>query len=180
MISNYLTRFSFIRHRGILAGFVFTVLLGVGPLRAEQPGRSLLHKPAPQFARKDLSGKQVDLRTFRGRVVLLNFWATWCAPCQQELPHFAAWQKQYGPAGLQIISVAMDDDQAMVRTTERRLDLNFPVIMGDERLGTLYGGILGLPITYLIGRDGKALARFEGEADLDAMENKIQALLRRR
>jgi cytochrome c biogenesis protein CcmG/thiol:disulfide interchange protein DsbE len=179
-IHMFPNRFLSILSRGICASLLLTAILAVGALHAEQPGNSLLRKRAPQFARKDLSGMQVDMRAFRGRVVLLNFWATWCAPCQQELPRFAVWQKQYEASGLQIISVAMDDDQEIVRTAARTLDLKFPVIMGDERLGSLYGGILGLPITYLIGRDGKVSARFEGETDLDAMENQIQALLKRR
>ena len=111
---------------------------------------------------------------------MLNFWATWCAPCQVELPRFALWQRQFGASGLQVIAVSMDDDQAPVRAVVRRLNLNFPVVMGDERLGKRFGGILGLPITFVIGRDGKVIARFEGETDLGTMENQLKAILAKR
>jgi thiol-disulfide isomerase/thioredoxin len=135
---------------------------------------SLLHQEAPSFVRPDLSGKQVDLAAFRGKVVLLNFWATWCAPCRVELPRFAAWQTRYGSAGLQVIAVSMDDDPALARTAADRLHLNFPVVQGDEELGTRYGGVLGLPITFLIGRDGKVIARIQGATDLHALERRVR------
>lgn len=141
---------------------------------AQEP---LLHKAAPEFTRSDLAGKTVDLNAYKGKVVLLNFWATWCGPCQVELPRFAAWQRQYGPGGLQVIAVSMDDDAPPVRAVVRKLKLNFPVVMGDAKLGTLYGKVLGLPVTYLIGRDGTIRARLEGQTDLPAMEKKIKALM---
>ena len=137
-------------------------------------------RQAPRFVRRDLSGKKVDLDAYRGKVVVLNFWATWCAPCQLEMPRFAAWQKKYGPDGLQILGVSMDDDPADARKTSKNLGVNYPVVMGDARLGTLYGGILGLPVTYLIDRHGQVSARFQGETDLNAMESRVKELLGRR
>jgi cytochrome c biogenesis protein CcmG, thiol:disulfide interchange protein DsbE len=139
---------------------------------------NLLQKPAPAFVRNDLAGKRITLENYRGKVVLLDFWATWCAGCQVELPKFAAWQKKYGAQGFSVVAVSMDDTDAPVRKAARRLQLNFPVVMGDARLGALYGGLLGLPVTYLIGRHGKILAEFKGDTDLDAMEQAIQAALR--
>ena len=130
--------------------------------------------------RNDLNARPVNLRAFRGKVVLLNFWATWCAPCQVELPRFAAWQQQYGPDGLQIIAVSMDDSPRPVRALVRKMKLDFPVVMGDEKLGIQYGGVLGLPITFLIARDGKVYARVNGQSDLSAMENTIKNLLAHR
>src|ERR1019366_9444118 len=70
----------------------------------------LLHKPAPNFVLRDLNHKKLDLHAFRGKVVLLNFWATWCAPCQLEIPRFVQWQSNYGPQGLEVIGISMDDD----------------------------------------------------------------------
>jgi cytochrome c biogenesis protein CcmG/thiol:disulfide interchange protein DsbE len=137
----------------------------------------LLHKRAPSFTRADLTGKQIRLQHFRGKVVLLNFWATWCGPCLVELPRFAAWQKKHGPAGLQVIAVSMDDDPIPVRNMVRKLQLDFPVVMGDEKIGTLYGRVLGLPVTYVIDRNGQIVACLPGEADLDGLELKIEGAL---
>jgi peroxiredoxin len=132
---------------------------------------------APEFARKDLNGKSLDLKSYRGKVVLLNFWATWCAPCQIEMPTFAAWQQQYGAQGLQVIGISMDDEAAPVRRTVARLKLNYPVAMGDAKLGELYGGVYGLPLTYLIDRNGKIRARFQGEVDPKKIEKVLKPLL---
>jgi thiol-disulfide isomerase/thioredoxin len=112
-------------------------------------------------------------------VVLLNFWATWCASCQVELPRFNAWQKNYGADGLQVLTISMDDGDAPVRRTVRRLRLDVPVIMGDARLGEAYGGVLGLPVTFLIGRDGVVVAKLKGETDLESLETRMKELLKR-
>ncbi len=141
--------------------------------------RSLVNKPAPEFVRNDLAGNSVDLEDFRGKVVLLNFWATWCAPCQLEMPTFAAWQRQYGPQGLQIIGVSMDDDSVPVSGLAAKLKLNYPVLMGDANLGRQYGGVLGLPLTYLIDRNGIVRGRSQGEIDLKTMEKRLQTILAR-
>lgn len=143
-------------------------------------GTSLVHKKAPEFVRFDLDHRRLDLNAFRGKVVLLNFWATWCAPCQVEMPTFVAWQKKYGRRDLQIVGISMDDDPALVRTAYRELNLNYPVAMGDVKIGNLYGGVLGLPITFLIDRHGKIRAEFQGETDLNAIEAQLQSLLPRR
>ena len=138
---------------------------------------SLLNKKAPEFTLRDLNGGSIDLASFRGKVVLLDFWATWCAPCQVEMPRFAQWQRQYGPQGFQVIGISMDDDPALARKLYARLKLNYPVAMGDEKLGELYGGVLGLPLTYLIDRNGEVRARFQGETDLKTIEMRLKALL---
>jgi peroxiredoxin len=167
-------RSQFLRsHAGLLLG----LLLFAGDMHAAPAVDTLLLKKAPTFVRKDLIGHRVDLSAYHGKVVLLNFWATWCAPCQLEMPHFTAWQKQYGPHGLQILGVSMDDDAGAARKACVKLRVNYPVLMGDERLGTLYGGILGLPVTYLIDRKGRICAMFQGETDLKEMESKIKELL---
>jgi cytochrome c biogenesis protein CcmG/thiol:disulfide interchange protein DsbE len=160
----------------LLSGLVFSVV-APGTAQAQQKPNALVHKPAPGFIRKDLAGKSINLRSYRGKVVLLNFWATWCGPCQVELPRFSQWQKELGPTGLQVITVSMDDDAAPVRRVIRKLRLQVPVIMGDPRLGTLYGGVLGLPVTYLIARNGTITERIEGGADLPTLEKQIRTLL---
>ena len=132
---------------------------------------------APDFTRKTLDGKPLHLASYRGKVVLLNFWATWCGPCMAEMPKFSAWQTKYGAQGLQVLGISMDDDQAPVTKVNRKLQLSYPVAMGDEHLGEQYGGVLGLPISYLIGRDGKVIERYQGQTNLDQMEKQITAAL---
>lgn len=166
---------SFAVHR---AALFCVALLFAQPAPCAAPAPDLLfHKPAPQFVRNDIDGQPVDLASLRGRVVLLTFWATWCAPCQIEMPHFIRWQNELGPQGLQIIAISMDDDAAPAIALARKRKLNYPVIMGDEQLGSLYGGILGLPVTFLIDRRGTIVARFKGESNLKAMKAKLLKLL---
>lgn len=151
---------------------------GTALAQASSAPDSLLHQEAPQFARTDFQGNKLDLHALRGKVVLLDFWATWCASCQVEMPRFVAWQKLYGPRGFQIIGICMDDDPVLARKVVDKHKLNYPVAMGDEKLGQLFGGVLGLPQAYLIDSDGNIQAEFKGETDLDLMERKINLLLR--
>ncbi len=150
----------------------------VAALSSGQEPVSLLHNPAPPFVRSDLAGQKIALEKYRGKVVLLDFWATWCAGCQLELPKFQAWRKKYGAQGFEVLAVSMDDTADPVRKTVRRLRLDFPVVMGDAQLGDEYGGLLGLPVSYLIDREGKIIAEFKGDPDLDVMERLILSALR--
>ena len=141
---------------------------------------SLVNKKAPEFAVRDLSGKNLVLRDLRGKVVLLNFWATWCSPCLVEMPVFAKWQQQYGAQGLQVVGISMDDDSAPVRRLLAKMKLNYPIAMGDAALGERYGGVLGLPLTYLIDRDGTVRAQFQGETDANTIEKQLRPMLNQR
>jgi cytochrome c biogenesis protein CcmG, thiol:disulfide interchange protein DsbE len=134
---------------------------------------------APDFTRTGLDGKSLSLRNFRGKLVLLNFWATWCGPCLAEIPLFTAWQSTYGAAGLQVVGVSMDDDSSPVKRAYAKYHLNYPVVMGDAELGELFGGVLGLPLSYLIDPDGRIVARYQGEPDLKRLEAQIKSLLPR-
>ena len=96
------------------------------------------------------------------------------------MPVFAAWQRQYGPQGFTIIGISMDDDAAAARKLAERLKLDYPIAMGDARLGLRYGGVLGLPLSLLIDRNGVVRARFEGETDVKVMENRVRDLLAER
>jgi cytochrome c biogenesis protein CcmG, thiol:disulfide interchange protein DsbE len=131
---------------------------------------------APNFSRADLSHRKIVLSSYRGKVVLLNFWATWCGPCLTEMPTFAEWQTQYGSGNFQVIGISMDDTVPEVITTVSRLKLNYPVLMGDEYLGAAYGGVLGLPVTFLIDREGKIQGRYQGDS-LTRINSDIQHLL---
>ncbi len=112
-----------------------------------------------------------------GKVVLLNFWATWCVPCLSEMPRFVAWQQEYGGRGLQVIGISMDDEEQPVRITYQKYRLNYPVVMGDEKIGEMYGGIFGLPVTFLIDRNGKIRFKHEGDTDIKTIESEMRGLL---
>ncbi len=165
--------------RFLLAGLLLGMSFGIYGTHTAFAAESMLHKQAPEFVLRDLNHKRLDLKAYRGKVVLLNFWATWCAPCQLEMPRFVSWQSQYGSRGLQVIGISMDDDPAPVRNLCAKLNMNYPVAMGDEKIGELYGRVLGLPVTYLIDSNGEVRAEFRGETDLSAIEKKIKMLLPR-
>ncbi len=166
-----------VRSNIVLAGLLVAVCFAAASAPNGFAADSLLHKKAPEFVRRDLSGATLDLAHYRGKVVLLNFWATWCAPCEVEMPVFAAWQRRYGPQGLQVIGISMNEDAAPVRRLVARLKLDYPVAMGSAKLGERYGGVLGLPLTYLIDKNGEVRARFQGEANLVTIEKQLRLLL---
>jgi cytochrome c biogenesis protein CcmG, thiol:disulfide interchange protein DsbE len=132
---------------------------------------------APSFAIKTTDGKTIALSDYQGKVVLLNFWATWCGPCQTEMPRFVRFQREYSARGFQVIGISMDDSDAPVRTFISKLKPNYPIAMGNAKLAESYGGILGLPITLLIDRTGRIEKRYEGAVNLDAMQRDIERLL---
>ena len=133
---------------------------------------------APQFVRGDLQGHPFDLKARRGKVVLIDFWASWCAPCILAIPHLSQMQKKYGARGLQVVGVSMDDSVNTTRETMQKIAFNYPVIMGDAKLGNLYGGVLGLPLQFLVGADGKILAMRSGEFPPNALDKEIAAALK--
>jgi len=132
---------------------------------------------APDFFLPDLSGKSVALSNFRGKVVLLDFWATWCDPCREEIPQFIAMQNKFNDQGFQVIGVSMDDEPQPVRDLYQQFKVNYVVVMGNAKMGELYGGVLGLPIAFLIGRDGRIVAKHVGPTNTNALEREIENLL---
>ena len=117
-------------------------------------------QPAPDFELQSLEGKNMKLSDFRGKAVLLNFWATWCGPCKIEMPWFVELQKEYGPQGFQIVGVAMDDASSEeIAKFAQQMGVNYPVLLGKEAVGQSYGGVGVLPTTFFIDRDGKLVAR---------------------
>jgi thiol-disulfide isomerase/thioredoxin len=121
----------------------------------------------------------LDLATYRGRVVLLNFWATWCTPCRAEIPHFVDLQNRYRQQGLQIIGISLDDQTNPVRVFYEQFKMNYPVTIGDANLAERYGGILGLPVSFLIDCDGRVYVKHTGQTDISLIEQEIKPLLLR-
>jgi thiol-disulfide isomerase/thioredoxin len=134
---------------------------------------------APDFALKNLAdGKDVRLSSLRGKAVLVNFWATWCEPCKIEMPSLVDLQKKYGPQGLQIVGVAMDDaDDKEITTFAHKMGVNYLVLRGTEKVGELYGGIDHLPMTYYLDRSGKVVDETVGMAGEATFEDAIKRAL---
>jgi cytochrome c biogenesis protein CcmG/thiol:disulfide interchange protein DsbE len=142
---------------------------------AAQTGR----QPAPDFALLDASGNTVRLSALRGQVVLLNFWATWCAPCQVEIPWFVALRQQYGGVGLAGVGVAMDDDGwESVRPSIATRGIDYPVVVGNDPLAEDFGGVDALPTTFLIDRSGRIATVHQGLVDLATIDAEIRDLLK--
>jgi cytochrome c biogenesis protein CcmG, thiol:disulfide interchange protein DsbE len=135
------------------------------------------HRPAPNFTLPLIDGGQLLLSSYRGKVVLLDFWATWCVPCREETPHFVELQQKYGAQGLQIIGVSMDDSPDPVHTFYQQFHVNYPVVMGTADVGAAYGGVLGLPIAFLIDREGRIYAKHMGATDAAVFVKDITTLL---
>jgi thiol-disulfide isomerase/thioredoxin len=133
---------------------------------------------APDFALKTLDGKTLRLSDLKGKAVLLNFWATWCSPCKIEMPWFVDLQKQYGPEGLQIVGVALQSDPPDIKKFTEQIGVNYPILLGTDDVGNLYGGIQGLPTTFYVGRDGKLVTRYFGLVSHKEIEQSIQAALK--
>ena len=134
---------------------------------------------APDFALKSLpDGKEVRLSSLRGKAVLVNFWATWCEPCKIEMPSLVDLQKKYGPQGLQIVGVAMDDaDDKEINSFAHKMGVNYMVLRGTEKVGELYGGVDHLPMTYYLDRSGKVVDETEGMAGEATFEDAIKRAL---
>ncbi len=137
-------------------------------------------KPAPEFTLTDLAGRPVALSSLRGKAVLLNFWATWCPPCKQEIPWFVEMQKRYGAQGLQVVGVNMDDagDLKDVARFGAENGVNYPILIGQEQVAQQYGGIDYLPTTFYIDRKGVVVERVFGQpTGRDDVEKNIRLAL---
>src|SRR5579863_6158360 len=153
------------------------------------PSASATAKPtdAPTVVLKDLNDKDVTLQQYKGEVVLVNFWATWCEPCQVEIPWMIEFQQKYSPRGFTILGVSMDDDgkKAIQPFLDKeRFDVNgqqekmsYPILLGNDAIADKFGGILGLPTSMLFNRDGKKVRTIVGLVNHDYISKAIQDLL---
>lgn len=155
---------------------VWQSLLPSAPVQANlkpPSGRTL----APDFNLKDANGRDVKLTDLKGKVVLVNFWATWCHGCQTEIPWFIEFQKEYADGGLVVVGISMDDDGwKSVRPWLKEKKVNYPIVIGSEGLGKQYG-LDGMPLTALVDRQGRLADVHPGLVDKTALQQKIRALL---
>ena len=136
-------------------------------------------KAAPlQFTMKDMNGIDVKLASFKGKVILLNFWATWCGPCREEIPALVDLQQQYGD-DLVVLGVSIDDPLPKLKPYATQMHMNYPVLVGKDRqdVQDAYGPLWGIPVSVFVDRDGKIWKRHSGIASRDQFEREIKALL---
>ena len=154
----------------------------------ERTGRSAGHlgatradledKVAPDFTLQSIDGKTIRLSDFRRKAVLLNFWATYCAPCRIEMPWFVELQNRYAAEGLQVVGVAMDDASPNdIEKFANDLGVNYPILVGEETVGNAFGGVQFLPSTFYIGRDGKVVDKVFGLNRRNEIEEDIKRAL---
>lgn len=162
--------------RGLLLGMIITALCFIAPERMQGAG---LRQPAPNFTLIDSNGSSVQLSDFKGKVVLLDFWATWCHGCKTEIPWYMDFESKYKDQGLAAIGVAMDDDGwKKVKPFVNAKKMNYPVVLGNDSLAKRYG-IKALPVTLLIDRQGRIAVSHTGLVDKTVFEGQIQSLLHR-
>jgi peroxiredoxin len=134
--------------------------------------------PAPDFALPDAQGNEIKLSDLKGKVVLLNFWATWCAPCKIEMPWFVEFQRDYKDRGFAVVAVSLDEEGwEVVKPFAESLKLNFPVVVGDDELADKFGGIAALPTTFIINREGKIITQHTGLVSKGDYKDEIESLL---
>ncbi len=133
---------------------------------------------APDFTLTDISGQEFSLSSTRGKVVILDFWATWCPPCRMEIPHFEALYKEYKGKGLEIIGVALDRGGASdVIPFVKANGVTYPVVIGGAEVTALYGGFRGIPTTFVLDRNGAIVEKFVGYREKETFEEAIKKLL---
>lgn len=161
----------------ILFLLFFTSSCGNGSSTSSKVDLQLEGK-APDFQLANLNGELIRLSEFEGKVIILNFWATWCAPCRMEIPHLNNLYSTYREQGLSVIGIALDPSgPEILKSFAQELNIDYPILIGNDNISDSYGGIFGIPTTFVVGRDGIIHHRFIGLAQEDVLEKDILALL---
>jgi peroxiredoxin len=137
-------------------------------------------RPAPEFTLKSSTGKTVNLKKYRGKVVVLDFWATWCHGCKEEIPWFSEFERKYSAKGLRVIGVSLDEDGwKTVKPYLSSANIPYQIVLGDQPLAKQYA-IESMPDTFLIDRQGRIAAAYRGMVDRNNIESNIQTMLAQR
>ncbi len=145
---------------------------------AKQPSAAGVPQPAPAWELRDLEGNPVKSADFAGKVVVLNFWATWCPPCRAEIPHFVDLQKKYADKGLVFVGVSLDKKGPdAVKRFAAKFRINYPLVMGDQKILDSFGGVRSIPATFIIDRAGNVVIHHVGYGSESFFESAIQPLL---
>lgn len=152
---------------------------GASVAKAAEVAASPVVAVAPAWKLKDVNGVEVTSAQFKGKVVVVDFWATWCPPCREEIPGYIQLVKKYGKDGLVIVGVSLDQaGPSVVKTYAEKTGVNYPLVMGDDEVVAAFGGMEAIPTTFLIDRDGKIRDRKVGAEPTADYEKKIVALLK--
>lgn len=164
----------------LLAVIVALVIIGTGRYLAHRTQAIPAPSPpsaAPDLAMTDLDGNHINTGDYRGKVLLVNFWAAWCVPCTEEIPEFMRLQQKYKNK-LQVIGISIDDNESELRSFYKNHKMNYPVIRGDQKIADGYGGVPGLPTTYIIDQEKHIRGRRVGVTDFQKLEQQISSLLK--
>jgi peroxiredoxin len=160
----------------LLGAVAVIYMIGSPSTQAKYSTSPAMKTAAPQFTLSDLEGRPVSLSKYRGKVVILDFWATWCPPCRREIPDFVSLQNQYASRGLQIIGIGLDQPNNVTLFVQQ-YGINYPVVIGDDAISNLYGGVSGIPTTFIIDRQGNIINKFVGFTNKTIFEEEIKKLL---
>lgn len=131
---------------------------------------------APDLSLKDLNGNRINTGDYRGKIVLVNFWAAWCVPCAKEIPDFMKLEQKYG-GKLQVIGISIDDNESELRAFYKNHNMDYPVVRGDQKIADAYGGVPGLPTTYIVDQENHIRGRQVGSTDFPRLEQQVSRLL---
>jgi thiol-disulfide isomerase/thioredoxin len=157
-----------------VAAIFSAAILAFSGCKISVPSAPSTLKDEPDVTFKDLQGKDVALSSYKGKVVLLNFWGTWCEPCRHEIPILIDMQTKYASRGFTLLGAATNDEEkavdTFIHTTQfnvggQEMLMNYPIVMGSDDISTKFGGLLGMPTSFLINRDGKIYKRYIGALD---------------
>jgi thiol-disulfide isomerase/thioredoxin len=176
------TKFAVLSVFALISGAAFLLFANTPESAPGEPLASVRadQDVAPFFTSTDLEGKAFDLNTYKGKVLVLNFWATWCGPCRREIPDFIQLQDEYGAGGLQIVGIALDEQGAsIVKPFADKFKINYPVVVdAKSEVAAMYGQMNAIPVTIVVDRTGKIRSRQVGMRTKAQIEAIVVPLLK--